>query len=163
MRILIAGLLCAVSLGAADREFRDVVDSISSHFHTHPLRIPMFGLVNMVAFVARPAGTRHIDLAVFENLDSRDTDRRNLAPSIRDAVGGSWRPFVQARSSDEVVFVYMRPDGNDWRLLIVTVERHDAVVVQVQLNPDALQRWVTSPGESALSRISHSHSRDLNP
>ena len=162
MRVLIAGVLCAVSLGAADREFRDVVDSISDRFHTRPLHIPMFGLVNMVTFVARPAGTKHIDLAVFEDLHSWNADGQGLAASIRSAVGGSWRPFVQARSAEEVVFVYMRPEGNDWRLLVVTVERHEAVVVQVQLNADALQRWVMAPGESALSRISHTRSRDLD-
>ena len=145
MRIFIAGVLCAASLGAADREFRDVVDSISDHFHTRPLHIPMFGLVNMVTFVARPAGAKHIDLAVFENLDSWDSDGRSLAASIRTAAGGSWRPFVQARSSGEVVFVYMRPEGDDWRLLVVTVERHEAVVVQVQLNADAL-RWLPADG-----------------
>ena len=163
MRIFIAGLLCAASLPAADREFRDVVDSISNHFHTRPLHIPMFGLVNVVAFVARPAGAKHIDLAIFENIDSWDRDNRTLAETVRTAVGGSWRPFVHARSSDEVVFVYMRPEGNDWRLLLVTVERHEAVVVQVQLNPDALQRWMMSPGQSAISHISHNRSRDLDP
>src|SRR5689334_21259181 len=71
MRMLIAGLLCVIPLSAADREFRDVVDAISTQFQTRPLHIPMFGLVNLVTYVARPAGTRHIDLAVFENLDSR--------------------------------------------------------------------------------------------
>ncbi|HWZ32090.1 MAG TPA: hypothetical protein VNX18_12185 [Bryobacteraceae bacterium] len=174
MRILISGLLFTVwlpaSVRAADREFSNVVDSISAHFQTRPIHIPMFGLVNMVAFVARPAGTKHIDLAVFENLDSWDRDGRNLSESIRTAVGGAWKPFVQARSSrsGEVVFVYMRPEGNDWRLLLVTVERHEAVVVQLQLNPDALQRWIVSPGDSVLSHISHQthssgRSRDLDP
>ncbi len=167
MRALIAGLLCTMSLGAADREFRDVVDSISNHFQTRPLHIPMFGLVNMVTYIARPAGTRHIDLAIFENLEPKDRDGRYLAESIRGAVGGSWKPFVHARSRDETVFVYMRPEGSDWRLLLVTVERHEAVVVQLQLNPDALQRYVMSPDRSVLSHISHnmhsSRDRDLDP
>lgn len=168
MRTLIAGLIFSVSLGAADREFRDVVDALSQQFQTHPLHIPMFGLVNLVTYVARPAGTKHIDLAVFENLDNRVRDDRQLAESVRSAVGGAWMPFVHARSAGEVVFVYMRPEGSDCRLLVVTVERHEAVVVELQLNPEALQRWVRTPERNVLNHFGHeartsARNRDLEP
>src|SRR5215472_115711 len=136
MRVIFAGLLFAATLSAADREFRDVVDSMSIRFHKRPMHIPMFGLVNFVTFVARPAGTRHIDLAVFEDIDWWDRDGRKISESIRDSVGGSWKPFVQTRSADEVVMLYLRPEGNDCRLLVVSVERHEAVVVGLQLNPE---------------------------
>ena len=162
MRTIAISLLCAVSASASDREFRDVVDAISDRFHTRPMHIPMFGLVNFVTYVVRPAGTRHIDLAVFENLDARDMDGREVAASIRAAVGGSWKPFVQTRSGREVVSIYMRPEGNDCRLLVVSVERHEATVVQLQLNPDALQRWLVMPRES-MTRFGNSRSRDLDP
>src|SRR5437016_3946483 len=112
---------------AADREFTDVVHAISAEFRTRPMHIPLFGLVNAVAFVVRPAGAKHIDLAVFENLDTRGSD---VGASIRAAVGGSWKPFIQVRSSkhgsDETVLVYMRPHGSDCKLLVATVERREA-------------------------------------
>jgi len=63
----------ALTAHAADREFRTIVDAISSEYHTSPVHIPMFGLVNMVTFFVKPAGTKHIDLAVFDNL--RDHSR----------------------------------------------------------------------------------------
>lgn len=146
-------LLGAASLQAADREFTDVVRVISDEFHTRPLSIPFFGLVNVVAAVAHPAGARHIDLAVFENLQSRDRDGRNLPESILNAVGRSWKPFVQVRSHrkghEETVLVYMRQQGKDWKLLITAVERNEATVVQLLLNPDALARWMAAPERSA--------------
>ncbi len=165
MRFAAACLLLTLPASAADREFRSVVDAISNEFHSHPLHIPMFGLVNAVAFVVRPAGAKHIDLAVFEDLDTRGSDGRALAATIRGAVGGSWKPFVQTRSDREVVSVYMRPEGNDWRLLVVSIERHEATVVQLQLNPDGLQRWLTFPRESVMTRLgtSKSRDRDLDP
>lgn len=172
MRLIITSLLCAASVHAADREFQDVVHAISDQFHTRPMRIPMFGLVNAVAFVVRPAGTKHIDLAVFENLDRFDRSGRDLPTAIRNAVGNSWKPFVQTRSSrsgfEEVALVYLRPQGGDWKLLVATVERREAVVVQLSLNPDALQRWVMSPQESVFDRLrggnrSASNRRDLEP
>jgi hypothetical protein len=157
-------MLCGVIGSAADREFRDVVDSISNRVHARPLHIPMFGLVNFVAAVARPAGTKHIDLAVWEDLDWRSGDTRDMAESIRASVGGSWKPFVHSRSAQEVVSIYARPEGSDWRLLVVSVERHEATVVQLQLNPDALQRWITLPREYAFGhRRVKSTTRDLDP
>jgi hypothetical protein len=146
---LLAGILAAASAHAADREFSEVVRVISDEFHTSPMRIPMFGLVNLVTAAVHPAGTRHIDLAVFEHLSARDRDGRNLSESILSAVGRSWKPFVQVRTRkngyEETVLIYMRQEGKEWKLLVTAVQRDEATVVQLLLNADALARWVKSP------------------
>lgn len=154
IRVLFVGFLvwCSVAQ-AADREFTDVVHAISDQFHTRPLRIPMFGLVNAFVFAIRPAGATHIDLAVFEHFNSHDVARNDIPNAIQNAVGRSWKPFVQVRSfrsgREETVFVYMREQGNDWKLLVAAVEHDEAVVVQLKLKPDALQRWLMAPEDSA--------------
>jgi len=150
---LVLTLLSAVSAYAADREFTDVVRIISEEFHTRPTSIPMFGLVNLFTAAVHPAGTRHIDLAVFEHLSDHDRQGRDLPEAIMKAVGRSWRPFVQVRSHrngrEETVFVYMRQEGKEWKLLITAIENEEATVVQLLLNADALARWITSPEHSA--------------
>src|SRR3984957_14247486 len=88
-------LSCAVVQGA-ERGFDDIVRAISDQFHTRPLRIPFFGLVNVATFVAQPAGVKHLDLAVFQGLDLDDHSARDLAEAVRTADGG-WRPFVRVR------------------------------------------------------------------
>lgn len=149
----IALALLGVSAQAADREFTEVVRVISDEFHTRPTSIPLFGLVNVFTAALHPAGTRHIDLAVFEHLTDHDRQSRHLSESIMNAVGRSWTPFVQVRSRrnghEETVLVYMRQQGKDWKLLITTVERDEATVVQLLLNPDALARWMASPEHCA--------------
>jgi len=146
-------VLSAASVKAADREFTEVVRVISDEFHTRPTSIPFFGLVNVVTAVVHPAGAKHIDLAIFEHLGSHDRDGRALSESILNAVGRSWKPFVQVRSRknghEENVFVYMRQEGRDWKLLVTAVERDEATVVQLKLNADALARWVASPEHCA--------------
>src|SRR5271165_5574612 len=142
-------LLTAASAQAADREFTEVVRVISDEFHTRPTSIPFFGLVNVFTAAVRPAGTRHIDLAVFEHLGDHDRQGRNLSEALLNAVGRSWKPFVQVRSHrngrEETVLVYMRQQGNEWKLLVTAVERDEATVVQLLLNADALARWIASP------------------
>lgn len=151
--VLIACAVASTAAQATDREFSDVVNAIADEFHTRPTHIPFFGLVNVVTFVARPAGTKHIDLALFENLDSRDRDGRALAQSIRRAVGSAWKPFVQVWSHhggrEETVLVYMRMEGRDCKFLVTSIEPNEATVVQLKLNPEALQKWLVSPRESA--------------
>ena len=53
----VLALLGALSAQAADREFREVVNVISDEFHTRPMSIPMFGLVNLVTATVHPAGS----------------------------------------------------------------------------------------------------------
>ena len=147
--VLAAAAVVAMPVRAADREFKDVVETISEEFHTSPTHIPLFGLVNVVTFVARPAGTKHIDLAVFEHLDAGDRDGRDIAQTIQRAVGQAWKPFVRTISTHgghaETVFVYIRPDGHDCKFLVVSIEPDEATVVQLKLNPDSLAKWLASP------------------
>ncbi len=157
MRFIQLGLLaCTVACTAAnatDREFKDIVTAISDEFHAQPTHIPLMGLVNFVTYVARPAGTRHIDIAVFENLDLHERAGRDMPQSIRRAVGASWKPFVQSythRSGhEETTLVYIRMEGHDCRLLVTSVEPNEATVVELKLNPEALEKWLQQPRESA--------------
>jgi hypothetical protein len=146
--LVAACALSGICAQAADREFSDVVRSIGDECHARPTRIPLFGLVNAFTAVVRPAGTKHIDLAVFENLTAEDSLR---AGAIQRAVGGSWTPFIQVRSNRnrETVYVYMRQVGHDWKLLLVATGRAEATVVQLLLNPDGLARWMADPEHCA--------------
>jgi hypothetical protein len=150
-------MLAPAATYAADREFRDVVEAISDAFHTKPLRIPLMGLVNTVTYFARPAGTKHVDIAVFEDLDTRGRRESDVAHSIRGAVGGSWKPFLQVKTMndgvEEHVLVYMRQQGKEWKLLITTVERRHATVIQLALNTAALERWLVDPIASVRKRM----------
>jgi hypothetical protein len=147
-------LLCAGAARAADREFTDVVRFISDEFHTRPTSIPFFGLVNVFTAAVHPGGASHIDVAVFENLNMRDREGRDLRESILNAVGRAWRPFVQVQSHhgghEETVLVYLRQqNGKNWKLLVTAIEPEQATVVQLQLNADALARWMLAPEHCA--------------
>jgi hypothetical protein len=151
-------LSCAVLQGA-EREFDDIVRAISDQFHTRPLHIPFLGLLNLATFVAHPAGVKHLDIAVFENLDVDGHAARDVAEAIRKSADHSWRPFVQVRSwnhgHDETVIVYMGDAGADCKLLVMTLEPGEATVVEVKLNPEGLQVWLNRPEDAAV----HHHDR----
>jgi hypothetical protein len=124
------------------------VRAIGDEYHARPTRIPLFGMVNAFAAVVHPAGAKHIELAVFENLDGYHSA---LPDAIRRAVGSSWTPFIQVRSNRdrETVYVYMRQAGRDWKLLLVSMERAEATVVELLLDANGLARWVADPEHHA--------------
>ena len=143
------GLALCVPAYAADREFKDVVAAISEEFQTKPMHIPMMGLVNGFLKVAHPAGTKQLDVAIFNDLDASQGSGRNLADSARRAVGRWMQPVVQDRQmsngQDLTTLVYMFEKGKDVNVLTVVVESSEVIVTEVRLNPEAMQKWTSSP------------------
>jgi hypothetical protein len=149
-RILLVLCGLATVAGAVDREFADIVREISAEYHTRPVHIPLFGLVKTVTFVAHPAGTKQLDLAVFEDLDTEGHDNAALARRIGHIAGAAWKPFVQVRSGgsgrQETTLIFMKCEKSDVHLLIATLEGREATVMHVKVHPEALRQWVDHPG-----------------
>ena len=144
------GLAMCAPVNAADREFKDVVAAISEEFQTKPMHIPLMGLVNGFIKVAHPAGTKQLDVAIFDDLDASKGSGRNLAESVRRAVGRWMQPVVQDRQinngQDQTTLVYMFEKGKDVNVLTVVIEKDEAIVAEVRLNPEAMQKWTSSSG-----------------
>jgi hypothetical protein len=145
-------IACAVQMcaraNAADREFKDVVAAISEEFQTKPMHIPLMGLVSGVVKVVHPAGTKQLDVAMFQDLDASKGSGRNLAESVRSAVGRWMQPMVQdhekRNGQDQTVLVYMFEKGKDANVLTVIVEKDEAIVTEVRLNPEVMSKWLSS-------------------
>jgi hypothetical protein len=146
-------MLSCAAMQAGEREFDDIVHAISDQFHARPAHIPFFGLVNFATFVTRPAGVKHLDLAVFENLDLDGRATRDLAETIR-AVGPNWLPFVRVQGRAETVLVYMAQERNDCKLLVVAIENAEITVVALKLNPEAIEVWLRQPEAAAGRNVS---------
>jgi hypothetical protein len=109
--------------------------------------------VNFATFVAHPAGVKHLNLAVFENLDLDENTAKDLAEAIR-SVDDGWRPFVRVVGHAETVLVYMTQDRNDCRLLVAAIENSEVTIVELKLNPEALQVWLREPKAAAARNVS---------
>jgi hypothetical protein len=162
--LLIACALAGTVANAADREFKDVVRAISEEFHTKPMHIPLMGLVNGFVNVAHPSGAKHIEVAIFDEIDYRAGSGRDPVDSVRSAIGRGWKPFIQVREnySHETVLVYMRENGRDVNLLLATVEANELIVTEVRLDPKALQNFILSPQSSARGWSGAHHDFDIN-
>jgi hypothetical protein len=160
--LLLVGALLSLPgiLLAGDREFDAIVQRIEAHYHQRPQRI--MGLASFFANRTHAEGVKNIKVAVFEDLDSSlhppDADFDSF---MRRIVGPEFRPFVRvwSRRDGEQTYVYARDSGNDWEMLVVTLERDEACVVKMKLNADAVSQWIEEPEESARSSA---HGPDSN-
>ena len=157
MRPLLLVLALAAMPGVAgDREFDQAVKAFEQQYGKRKLSIPFFGVATFLVKAARPAGARDLKLAVFEDIDSR----RHPAPGELDEMmrpmgAGGWLPFVRVhnRRAGERVQIYSRRKGTkDWELMIATLERNEAVLMRVRLNPESVAKWMNSPGRMARDR-----------
>lgn len=149
-RRVLAFLLTAASAAyGADREFDRMVGAIESHYGVQRTHIPLLGVANLFIKVARPAGTSGFRLAVFEDLPSPSNfgDRLELDRFMDSLCRGGLHALVvtHSRRDDESSYILAGEAGKESKLLIATFERHEATVIEVQVNMETLLKMLGSP------------------
>ena len=157
--LLIPAILSAALLGmlsvaarAGDSEFHSLVERLSDYYQKGPVR--HMGWLNFFAnrFTAG-GGISHFQMAIFDDVDtSRTHASEDLESSLAGLVGSSYRPFVSARDirSGEWTCIYTRESGKEQiEMLIFSIDPGDAVLMQMQLKPEAVRKWVEHPLESS--------------
>ena len=145
MRLLISILAVSLPLIGFDRDFDSLVHNMESEYGAKRKYIPFIGFANFLVKVVRPAGASDFKLAVFDHVDP------NLHPSPErldeTVLPQGWRPFIRVQShrKGERVQIYARPSHRDHELLITTLDRDDAVVIRMRVNPEQFAKWVNNP------------------
>jgi len=141
-------------------EFGAVVKLIEQFYHVKHQSIPLLARTTMKAATtaARIKGGDYKRLAeagsarivFFE--DQEFNSRGGIVAfkaSIITTVGETWSPLIQTLSArdEEQSYIFVRNAGEKFNVLVVTIERHDAVVVQVDLKPNTLAQLLRDPSE----------------
>jgi len=144
---LLLGALCWPALGA-ERDFETVVGAIEGHLGVHRTHIPMMGFAKLFVRVSAPSGAHGFELATFEDLSYSPERLRDFRAAVSNALGSSWRSMVQvhAQGRGEYTGIFVRGQGGHLRMMIATIEAHEATVVEIQLSPARLFDWLRSPG-----------------
>jgi hypothetical protein len=69
---------------------------------------------------------------------------------VQGLVGAPYQPFVRVHDnrSGNLTVIYVRESGEkSFEMLIVSIDSTDAVLMKMQLNPDAMRDWVDEPVE----------------
>lgn len=151
--LLACGLLQGVHRDFPD--FDDIVRAVSDQLHARPISIPFFGLISFAVFAAHPAGVKRLHFAVWENAD-RDAHLDEILRSADPA----WRPFVRVRGHGETTLIYMTGEGRDCQMLIANEEPGELTLMELELNPEALQTVLREPKKSVHRKFSGSEDQN---
>jgi hypothetical protein len=118
------------------------------------------GFAGLVVKFSHVGGVKNFKAAIFENQNFMNTDADGKIDDIaRHAIQDGWQPVVQSFShrSGEHNYVFARPEGKDLKLLILNLERNEANVIQVKVDPKKLDQFLDE------NVINHHHHREPTP
>ena len=134
---------------AGDSEFHSLVERMSDYYQKGPVR--HMGWLNFFANRFTPGGVSHFEMAIFDDVDtSRTRAGEDLQFSLASLVGPSYQPFVSVHDvrSGDWTCIYTRDSGKEQiEMLIISIDSSDAVLMKMQLKPEAVREWVEEPLE----------------
>lgn len=158
-RLLLAPAILSVALlqmlpdaaRAGDSEFHSLVERMSDYYQKRPVR--HMGWLNFFANRYTPGGVSHFEMAIFDDVDASRTHAiEELGSSLVSLVGPSYQPFVSVQDlrSGEWTSIYTRESGKEQiEMLIISIDSSDAVLMKMQLKPEAMRKWLEDPMERA--------------
>jgi hypothetical protein len=134
-----------------DRDIAQVVRHMESEYHLKQTKIPLWGVINGFARVARPWKGLGVSLAIFEDQNLKIADFHSFESRIQTALGEGWQPFVRviSKKDGEQTVIFAKPQGKTFKLMIISLESAETTVVKVQVSWKDFSHWVENKGEKA--------------
>ena len=154
--LTIALVLPVAVIEAKGDDFNSVVKLIEKFYGVKHEGIPFLAKAGMkVATTAakikggaakRLAEAGSVKVAFFED-QVFDGELTEFRTTLNAAMNQTWTPLIQTLSADnaEQVYIYVRESGDKFKVLIITIERREAVVVQATLSPKNLALLIKDP------------------
>jgi hypothetical protein len=142
----------AAAVRAEADSFGSLVRTLKSHDDVEVTTPPMMWLARLVVKAAQPEGVSDVRLAMFEGRGlSRMAGDESFGKLLQKVADQGWTPMVKVRSrkSGELTAVHVRQDRGRLSLLVVTIDRHEGVIVEATVKPETFSRWFDEPRQIA--------------
>jgi hypothetical protein len=138
------GLLFPAPRASAD-DFGKIVRHIEVQYHVHRNYRFLMAVAGIGVKCTQFTGVKVFKAAIFKNqqLSGAKLDR-GLDELMQRAGTAGWQPLVKSfsRRSGEHNYIYAQASGNDMKLLVVSVESDEAVVLEVKVDPNKLSDFI---------------------
>ena len=157
--VLLFGSSVPIGSGSGD-DFNAVVRAIEQFYHVKHQNIPLLARAGMKAAktAARirggdykrlaEAGSARVAFFEEQNFDSHG-QIASFKASMKNALSETWSPLVQtlAPKNEEQNYIFVREVGKNFSVLVITIERHEATVVEATVAPQTLAQLMKDPNE----------------
>ena len=160
-RLFALALCAALALAASpaqakDRraDFGDVVKLIEQHYGVKHRGIPLVARagIGVARRLTRYGQLGSFKVAFFEDQSfQQPSGAASLRSRLSAAIEPEWSPLVHVSSNAnaEQNFVYARDTGKYFKILVVSIQQRDAVVVQADISPQKLMLLLKDPDSAA--------------
>ncbi|MEK6320695.1 MAG: hypothetical protein AABN33_03315 [Acidobacteriota bacterium] len=163
--VLLVSLAPTIAL-AGDKSFSSVVKHIKSTYRAK--QQGFFGAMMLARFAVKlikPAGVKNFRVVLLRDLDYSQAPGpgdRQFHSLVRSKIDPMWTPLVEYSSPRERQwsYVYVTREKEDVKLLVVTLQQKDAVVLQTKFSPAKLVEFMNNPKIMGISLNSDNKSRD---
>ncbi|HMH42116.1 MAG TPA: hypothetical protein VK557_01420 [Pyrinomonadaceae bacterium] len=165
-KLVLTGLILSLALSLpfsarADRDgFNDAVKVIEQFYHVKHQNIPLLARagVKAVKTAAKIKGGDYkklaeagsVRVAFFEDQTFNSRGQiANFRGAMQTALAAEWSALVQtlAPKDEEQTYVYVRDAGKNFHVLVITIEKNEATVVQATVAPQILADLMKTPDE----------------
>lgn len=128
-------------------EYQAIVSHLKTKYQAKKVRIPFLWLARFAVSVVRPAGVKSFSITMFENVKfSRETLDAEMQTALKNSFSADWSPILRVRSREgEQVYMYMREDGRNVKLTLVTINKEQAAIIRATFNPEKFAEFINNP------------------
>ena len=163
--VALVSLAPVVALGG-DESFNSIVKHIKSNYNAK--QQGFFGAMMLARFavkIIKPAGVKNFKMTLLRDLDYSHApapEDGHFHSFIRSKIDPQWVPLVEYSSPRERQwsYVYVTRENEDVKILVVTLQQHDAVVLQTKFSPEKLAEFMNNPQIMGISLNSDKTSKD---
>ena len=158
LTILGLASLMIPNAAANSDDFGVVVKLIEQFYHVKHKGLPLLAKAGIKATTTaarlrggdakRLAEAGSVRVAFFEEQEFNSRGAiAGFKSSMNNALSQNWTLLVQTLTpkEEEQTYIYVRDAGDKFNVLVVTIERREATVVQVNLSPKTLARLMQDP------------------
>jgi len=165
-KLVLTGLILSLALALpfsarADRDgFNDAVKAIEQFYHVKHQNIPLLARAGMKAVKTaaqirggdykKLAEAGSVRVAFFEDQTFNSHGQiASFKSAMQTALAAEWSALIQtlAPKDEEQTYVYVRDAGKNFHLLVITIEKNEATVVQATVAPQILADLMKTPDE----------------
>lgn len=139
--------LSAPAASAKPSEYQAVIKHLKTKYQAKKVGVPFMWLARFAVRVVRPAGVKSFNVTLLKDLKfSGETLDGEMQAAMRNTFPPEWSSILRARTRDgQHVYMYMREEGNNVKIHLVTIDKTEAVVIRATFSPEKLAEFINDP------------------
>ena len=139
--------LNSATLAHPPNEYDKIVSHLKTQYKAKKVNLWVMWMARAAVAMIKPAGLRSFSLTVFQDLKfSSETVDAEMQSAMRRAYGPEWSSIFHVRSrTGEQTYMYMKDEGQNVKVVLVTIEKQQAAIIRATFSPDKLIEFINNP------------------